>query len=276
MTLLEVLLAVGIFATMMALTWGSVSSSFRLRKASGETFERYRHVQMALDRMTRELSMAFVTNIGEPPTNDRRESTYKTTFDGSDREVTFTSFAFVRHRADQPGTDQAAFTYRVERRRGLDGRYGSHLVRRAESPIDATPERGGEVYVLLEDVRQVRFEYFDGAEEATGDGWNRSWDALGERESRLPARVRITIEIDHPHRRNQTLTFVSQAQVHLTEPVKLVPARLLEELRAAEAAIPEEIREQFERARNQRDGVRQLQGVQTIPMQQPRARRLQR
>lgn len=265
MTLLEVPIALAIFASMMVLVRGSMSTAFRFRKASIESFERYRLVQQSMDRMARELSMAFTTNIGEPPTNDRGEPTYRTLFEGDTNAVTFTTFAHVRHRADQPGTDQMAVTYRVERRRGLDGRYGQHLVRRYETPIDGTPERGGVVYVMLEDIENFALEYYDGGPNASGDGWSRSWDAMGDKDGRLPSRVRISITIAHPHLRNQSQTFVSQAQINLTEPVKLIPPRLLEEMQALEN-LPEDAQEVIRRTVEERQGIQRLEGVQTRPI----------
>lgn len=232
MTLIEIMLALVIFASLIVLTWGSISSSFSLRAAAVERTEQYRLVQNAMDRMSRELSMAFVTNIGEPPTNDRREVTYRTVFDGSRDEVTFTSFAHVRTRAGEVATDQVAITYRVERRRGRDGRLVPHLIRRAETPIDATPERGGRKFTLLEGIESIEFEYWDSDRTMAGSGWQRSWDAA-RHEGRLPERVRITIRMPHPQMRNQTQVFRSQAFIQLQEPITIVPAAVMEALQRA-------------------------------------------
>ncbi|TVR04016.1 MAG: prepilin-type N-terminal cleavage/methylation domain-containing protein [Deltaproteobacteria bacterium] len=268
MTLIEIMLALVIFTTLIVLTWGSITSSFRLRAASLDRFEQYRLVQNAMDRMSRELSMAFVTNIGDPPTNDRREVTYRTLFEGERDSVTFTSFAHVRTRAGQVATDQAAITYRIERRRGRDGRLVPHLVRRSETPIDATPERGGTRFALLAEVQSVTFEYWDGDRTMAGSGWTRSWDA-SQHEGRLPERVRITVEMPHPHLRNQTMTFRSQAFIHLREPVVIIPASVMESLQRA--ASDEEALEQLDEGGTRRQ-VPPVQRGQFMPPRDGRLR----
>lgn len=228
MTLIEILLALAILATIMALTWGSVSQSFRFRTAALDKFDRYRTVQQSLDRMSREISMAFVTNIGQITTNERNEVTYLTTFDGRDDELTFTTLAHVRTRADAPTSEQCEITYRLERQRGLDGRMQQNLVRREDAPIDADPDEGGVLYTMLEDVESIRFEYWDRASEMADDAWLRAWDSVQDHGGKLPPRVRITIEVKHPLNDRETLQFTTQTQIAMTEPLVIIPADLLE------------------------------------------------
>lgn len=228
MTLIEIMLALAILATIMALTWGSVSSSFRFRTATLDKFDRYRAVQTSLDRMSREISMAFVTNIGQITTNERNEVTYHTAFIGDDDELTFTSLAHVRTRADSPTSEQCEITYRLERQRGLDGRMHQNLVRREQAPIDDDPEEGGVKYTMIEDVRDIRFEYWDRDMEIAGEAWLRDWDAIQDHGGKLPLRVRITIEVEHPLNDRETLEFSTQAQIAITEPLVIIPPDLLE------------------------------------------------
>lgn len=241
MTLIEVMLALAIFATLIALTWGSMTSSFRVRTAAMENADQYRLAQNALERMAREISMAFVTNIGDPPTNDRSEVTYRTIFEGERDELTFTSFAHVRTRAGEVATDQVALSYRVERQRGFDGRLTPNLVRRAKTPIDARPERGGIKYALLEDIHSVTFEYWDDSREIAGNAWTRSWNAARDHEGRLPSRVRISVEMPHPHIRNATVRYSTQTRIHLQDPILIVPAELMERLQRASDAELEQL-----------------------------------
>lgn len=241
-TLIEIMLALAILATIIALTWSTVSSSFRFRAASLDKFERYRAVQQAMDRMSRELSMAFITNIGRYPTNDQGEVTYQTDFIGREDELTFTSLAHVRTRADEPAGEQVEISYRIESRRDEDGELREHLVRRAQAPIDDDPEEGGTLFVMLPDVERVRFEYWDGTREIAGDAWTRRWEAINDHDGALPARVRITIEVPHPLMERETLTFVTQTQIFLQTPLDMLPPDIAEALRlATEAATVGEI-----------------------------------
>lgn len=242
MTLIEVMLAVAILAVIVVLTWGSISTSFELRRASLEKFERYRTIQQSLDRMSREISMAFVTNIGQEATNDRGEITYRTAFIGTDDELTFTSLSHVRTRTDEVASEQCEVSYRLERQRGADGEYHRNLVRREDAPIDDDPEEGGIKYTLLEDVEQITFEYWDSTREIAGEAWVRQWDAINDHEGMLPSRVRITIEVPHPTLDNRTLEFVTQTQVLLVDPLIIVPP----DVEADRQALIEEIQRQLD------------------------------
>lgn len=235
MTLIEVMLAIAILATIMGLTWGTVSSSFRYRTASLDKFDRYRASQQALERMSRELSMAFVTNIGQGATNDRGEVTYSTGFWGDDDEVSFTSLAHVRTRAGEPTSEQCEITYRLERQRGTDGDMHQNLVRREQAPIDDEPEEGGVKYTLLYDVEDIRFEYWDATREIAGEAWVRSWDALSEHNGQLPVRVKITLEVAHPLIENETIEFVTQTRLAMPDPLVILPPDVLEAISQATA-----------------------------------------
>lgn len=247
-TLIEVMLAMALLATMVGLTWGTVAQSFRLRQASLERFDRFRGVQTALDRMSREISMAFVTNVGQVATNDQREITYRTIFEGSDDELTFTSLAHVRTRVGEVASEQCEISYRLENQRGEDGEMHQNLVRRQDAPIDENPDEGGVNYVLLYDVEEIRFEYWDAETEIGGDAWTRSWDAIEEQDGRLPERVRMTIEVKHPTRRNETLTFVTQTQLELTKPLIILPANIAAAISQVQEQAEQEMLEQSEEA----------------------------
>lgn len=238
-TLIEIMLALAILATLVALTWGTVSSSFRFRTATLDKFDRYRTVQQAMDRMSREISMAFVTNIGQVATNARGEVTYKTAFVGRNDELSFTSLAHVRTRVGEAASEQCEISYRLENQRGDDGEMHSNLVRREDAPIDDDPEEGGVLYALLEDVERVRFEYWDSTREIAGEAWVDRWDAINDHDGMLPSRVRITLEVRHPLLPRKTLEFSTQTEIFLTDPLNVLPPDIAEALRQASAQLTE-------------------------------------
>lgn len=238
-TLIEVMLALAILATIVALTWGTVSSSFKFRTATLDKFDRYRTVQQAMDRMTREISMAFVTNIGQVATNDRGEITYQTAFVGKDDELSFTSLAHVRTRVGEAASEQCEITYRIESQRGDDGDLHDNLVRREDAPIDDEPEEGGTLYALLRDVEKIRFEYWDPTREIAGEAWVRQWDAINDHDGQLPSRVRITLEVQHPLLPRETLEFSTQTEIFLQDPLNVLPPDIAEALQEVAATLDE-------------------------------------
>lgn len=240
-TLIEIMLALAILATLIALTWGTVTSSFRFRRATLDKFDRYRTVQQAMDRMAREISMAFVTNIGQVATNDQGEINYVTGFFGSDDELAFTSLAHVRTLADEAASEQCEISFRLESQRGEDGDMHQNLVRREDSIIDDEPEEGGTLYPMLRDVERIRFEYWDPTREIADEAWVDQWDAVNDHEGQLPSRVRITLEVQDPLIERRTLEFSTQTEIFLQNPIEMLPPDLQAALDGALNAVDESI-----------------------------------
>jgi hypothetical protein len=242
------MLAVALLATISVITWGTVSTSFRLRAATLDKFERYRVLQNAMNRMTREISMAFITSPEVSESKVCGDQVYQTTFEGDDDELTFTSLAHVRVRSDDTASEQAEISYRVENSPGLDGKMHRNLIRREDAPIDARVDRGGVRYVLVEDVEDVTFEYWDGTREIAGDAWVREWKAK-DRENILPSRVRITIKVKHPTRQDRTVEIATQTTLSMLEPIDLI--------KLTEAQKQSQQRDE-DRQRIESEGLRQL------------------
>ncbi len=59
-TLIEVVLALTIVASITVIVWGSISVSFESRQFMMNSFDQHQQVRLAVDRMSREFSMAFV------------------------------------------------------------------------------------------------------------------------------------------------------------------------------------------------------------------------
>ncbi len=225
-TLLEVLIAVTIIATMMSLVFGSLAASNALREAATERYDRVRAVQVAMRRMQREISMAFVTKIGQVPTNEQQEETYITVFQGRSDRLDFSNFGHLRTRVDEVASEQAEISYFLRSNRTRDGRLRQDLMRREQAPIDGDPENGGVIYTLLEDVESIEFEYWEPDREIAGDAWEREWDTTDTDVHSLPSRVRITIEVPHPFERGESITYTGQAEIHLQQPIGFVTQSL--------------------------------------------------
>ena len=235
-TLLEVIIAMTISVSAFAILWGSIRTSTLIQETVTERYDRVRNVQSSLLRMQREISMAFVTKIGEQPTNDRGEQTYLTAFIGESEEIQFTNFAHHQIRADQAASTQSEIGYFITKQRGHDGRLHDNLVRREQAPIDGEPEEGGHIYTLLNDIESIEFEYWRPDREIAGDSWERSWDTTDTGVTSLPTRVRITIEIEDPINPDETLVFSTISEIHLVLPVGFVSQTLV----VSEFDLPDE------------------------------------
>lgn len=266
-TLIEVMLAIGILVSITVIVWGSIGLSFQARDHMVKSFDQFQSLRQGMDRMTRELSMAFIathanrrenlpdpkglleaelaaSGEGEIDSADQRlqdaladqiskqidqqkarKNYYETAFIGKSQEVTFTSMAHVRTRADEKSSEQCEVSYfvRTSRRRQANGRLVRELVRREDISLDDDVEDGGVIYTLIDEVEDVKFEYWKSGKEGDqedGGRWVDSWDSRkAEFRGTLPRRVRITVTVPRPGAERgdrNTRTFTTQAQIMMT------------------------------------------------------------
>ena len=194
-TLLEVMVAVGIVAMLGVLIYGAFSGMSRSSSNIKHISDRYQQGRSALDRMTRELSSAFISLHGIDNANMNPGVTVrKTAFIGKDRaagdRIDFTSFANQPLRRDARESDQAEISYFL-----VDNpdHQGVDLVRRIDKYIDDDPTRGGVVQVLAENVTRFDVTYLDPLTNEWVDNWDSTQPAaqLG----RLPAQVWVVLEM---------------------------------------------------------------------------------
>ena len=256
-TLLEVLVAVSIMASLTAIMWISISSMFNTRDVVTDRFERYQIMRIAMQRMTREVSSAYLAgpeHNGEELPAEREEEEQGSgsqSEDGSggqsgssgslsqqleepiqygmigrDDELHFTSFAHRRAVEDELAGHHAEISYYTERQRNDDGDLVTALMRREDVTPDDDLEQGGEVYTMIPNIEEIEFEYWDPGpvelgtmEEVAEQGrWKDRWDTTKtEFSGRLPTRIRITIVLPPENERSSEKTFQTQVQIGATE-----------------------------------------------------------
>lgn len=212
MTLIEIMVAMTMFAAVGALVYGGFSQTSRAKEELEYELDRYHEIRTALERMARELSMAYVSVHRNPSASLQ---TMKTAFIGKDSgfgdRVDFTSLSHVRLYRDAKESDQNEISYFLTNSPHGEGKV---LARRMQPRIDDRPEEGGRVEVMLENVLEFDLEYLD---PMTWE-WLKSWDTTSGtgQPNRLPAQVRITITIPGIKRPNQKEVFGTRAVLPLT------------------------------------------------------------
>jgi general secretion pathway protein J len=191
MTLIEVMVAMTMFAAVGALVYGGFSQTSRAKKTLDTQLERYHELSMALERMVRELSMAYVSTNFNPLAT---QPTMRTAFVGKDSgfgdRIDFTSVSHTRIYRDAKESDQNELSYFVT---DDPAGHGKVLARRMQPRIDDKPQEGGRVEIMLTDVLEFDLEYLD---PVTWE-WVRSWDTTSGtgQTNRLPAQVKIMLTI---------------------------------------------------------------------------------
>lgn len=186
-TLMEVMVAVAITALMGALVAAAFQSSMTAKETVEGDADHYRQLRVAMNRMTREVGAAFVSDRYDlrrfRDRNDR-----PTNFIGERDRLVFTSFANQRLYTDSKETDQVAIEYSVKTSSEVRGR--QDLVRRANPLLEGDLERGGSEDVLFEGIKKLEFSYWDSERKE----WEDEWDTRRtEFKDTLPTRVRITL-----------------------------------------------------------------------------------
>ena len=215
-TLIEVMLATFIVALMSTLIWASFGRLIHVSRELDEAGDHWHGVRIAMNRMAREVSCAFISDNYDPNRFRQDDPTTRPTLflieDRGDRgRLAFTGFVNRRLFIDEKTSDQAVVEYFLDRDR--DGR--THLFRRQKNIIDGRWDRDGEVAILLEDVTGFRAEWWDPERER----WMGEYDTRRrEHHERIPSRIRIQVQAVDPD--GVARTYTTQTRVMLTSPLR--------------------------------------------------------
>lgn len=210
MTLIEVLMAITILSMVMSMVYGAFTQTARNKQVLEEEADQYHTVRIALERMQRELSMAFVSIQTNPSPSLQ---VVRTAFVGKDRghrdRIDFTSFSHQRLYRDAHESDQNELSYFITRHPDFPD--VNVLARREQARIDDRPQEGGRVEIVLEDVKEFDLEYLD----PTTNEWSRTWNSTqpADQPNRLPSQVKIRIVIPDPRRPSRDRVFGTRASI---------------------------------------------------------------
>lgn len=222
-TLIEIMVAVGLLAMLSSILLGAFRYLTIAKEQSEMLQERHHTAWVALNRMSRELSVAYISRHV-----NAQEERSKTLFDGSGKSVTFVTLAHSRRLRGVQESDQSVVEYYLKNM----GRSGKALLRRQKMIVDNDPESGGNIEILAENVKTIKFQYWDREDQSWESTWEVSSDDFeagpggqqvdeieteDDKTLQLPWRVRIHLELNGPD--NKTLAFETQAQIYMREPL---------------------------------------------------------
>lgn len=243
-TLVEVMIAVSVMASITAIMWISIATTYDTRDHLTQRHERFQMVRVTLERMTGEFASAYTAGPehgGEPLPGESQDiqnddalaaqaaqRTERVQFGmkGRDDEVHFTAFAHMRTQPTETASLHAEIGYFTRTRRDDDtGRLVKQLVRREDTSPDDDITRGGRVDVVLPEIEDIEIKYWDpgpvrmgDAEEVAEGRWVRDWDTTRrDQAGRLPTRVRIEITLPAMNTRSEKERFSTQARIETTE-----------------------------------------------------------
>lgn len=217
-TLIEVLIAVSILAMVSAMSWGALSQAFKAKQSIEANAVRYHSVRLTLERLAREIPMAFLSNSDDPGAVERR-----TFFVGKRRtdidELRFSYFGHQRLFADADECDTAQVAYYGSRDRTDGSR--QNLIRRETRRLSnlKMEQAPGSADILCDDVVRLQFDYYD----ALKKEWREEWstiEAAGQ-PNRLPTKVKITLTVRDE--RGTEIPFTTTVRLPMQEPLEMRP-----------------------------------------------------
>lgn len=212
-TLIEVLVSVAILAGMTTLIWGSFSISSNTKRKVEAIEERHQQIRLAMNRMAREISMAYLSKNDMTGTMNPRTFFVGLRHSKVD-DLMFSGLAHVVLQANAKESDQSVIHYYAAP--DPENRSRTHLMRRESRRLGGEhPGEEGPAYVMLEDVEALHFDFFDEQANEWKEAWNTK--AADGQPDRLPMKVRITLTLRNEKGRPET--FLTAARIYLRDPL---------------------------------------------------------
>ena len=207
-TLIEVMVAMAIIAIVSTLIYTGFSQTAQNKKRIESEMDRYHEIRMGMERMARELSMAFVSaHLNPSPAMQVVKTAFVGKDSGKGSRIDFTSFSHQRLYRDAHESDQNELSYYL-----ADGPHGSGhnvLVRREQRRIDDDPQQGGQAQILIENVTRFELMYL----EPMTFQWLSTWDTTqaAMQPNRLPQQVKIKISVPNVRGKGPEQSFATRA-----------------------------------------------------------------
>jgi prepilin-type N-terminal cleavage/methylation domain-containing protein len=215
-TLLEILIAILILATVLSTVFASYTGTFRIVGETESQAEIYQMAGIAFERIIEDLECYYVPQKVE--TTESKDAEKSLEFAGEENEIQARSADTLRFpsRAHVVFGDQgeswgiAEISYYVEEGSEEEGLV---LYRSDRLHLEATSEEAGGGLPLCERLLSVDFTYYDAKGEES-----ESWDQSSEEGTpQLPQRVSISLEFINPSDPEMPLKFTTSVALHISK-----------------------------------------------------------
>jgi general secretion pathway protein J len=193
-TLVELLVAIVILASISMLIYSAFASMKRSREGVERVQDRYQEGRLAMVRMTRELQSAYIS-LHAPILASlmvQKTAFIGTTGTPADR-LDFDSFSNRRIDRNSHVSDQCELSYFGSSDPDRSG--VTDLVRRVSTTLDLDPKKGGRLEVLATDIDLFKLQYLDPVTNTWLDTWDTSQGVTGQ-PARLPVQVKILLVLN--------------------------------------------------------------------------------
>jgi prepilin-type N-terminal cleavage/methylation domain-containing protein len=224
MTMIEVLIATAIMATMMMLAWRTISGTSTARYTF-EDFERRNHeLRMALGRVAADFEAAYLSRNEDPAQASVTATNPRTMFiargSGKVPEVRFSTLGHRVLWGDANESEQTVISY-LARPSREEGKSGTDWIRREQRRLsnNLPDDEPAEYDVLVHDIESVKLEYWNWKSLE----WQDTWDTTQSdgQKNWLPSRVRITVVTKGTNDKDYKVS--TEARIRMQEPLNFLP-----------------------------------------------------
>jgi len=219
LTLVELMISLGLLATMMFLAWSATRGTITIKKSLEKTQVRNHEIRVGMALMVRDISSAYLSaNENTNATSDNRRTLFVGKSSSTVDQLRFSTLAHSPMWANANESEQTQIQYLAES--DPDDSGTTNLVRREQRRLSSENYKNelAEFDIVLHNIKRVRFEYWDWRDK----DWKERWDSTqadAER-NRLPTRVRITIEVENEA--GKEFKFTTQARIMMQEALNVV------------------------------------------------------
>ncbi len=206
-TLLELMIALAILAAMSLGSFIATSQILNSKKMTEDRDEVHHSATLVLNRMTKDLNMAFLVKSKEllGATFDGEFA-----FEGSEERLDFVTFSHLRFLQGAREADYGEVSYFLVP--DPENSETKILMRRQSGAVDKDLQAGGNAFPLLTRVDSLRFEFLD----AKDNEYKKLWDSKSlDFANRLPLAVKVEIEIYLPEEeRKEKFTTIAPIELN--------------------------------------------------------------
>jgi general secretion pathway protein J len=211
-TLVEVMIAVAITAVIGVLMMGAFQRTYAAKELTDAQEERFGPARVALTRLARELSEAFLTDHYDRKRYRESPALFRGKDLGAQDDLLFATMSHERLARDAKESDQATVEYTVEQDPERPGE--TALFRREKARFDEDPDRGGQKALVCAHVSTFDVQYWDWKRQE----WAREWASNGlDHPNVLPTRVKVRLGVKGTDGKEQL--FETQARVAIIRPL---------------------------------------------------------
>lgn len=198
-TLIEILIAIVIFATLLTTIYASYTGTFRVIDDTESQAEIYRMASIAMERMIEDLESVYIQKGNQHASSEGDRANYFQ-FIGEEREIMgrradtlrFISSAHIDFSGKDPGHGTAQIGYYLRESNDEEG----FVLYRADNPLfkETYPfDEESDGLVLCEGLASVAFTYY-GEDGRTFNNWDSTSEDM---ENKIPKMVSITLEFEN-------------------------------------------------------------------------------